>query len=462
MKKLLVLGPQEIQTGLWKIGKAAGLLWEEGNNVVFKDNGFRRSGGALQQGTSLNDQARDIAQAYISGTGAKRIYFGTDTDMELYELLAGVWTKSVLHTWATAGQYADLETWGTWLVGTNGVNPVQVWKNTGVAAALAGVPFSKARVLKRKTPFLIAMNTNNIGDTGIEWSSDSDIEAWTPTLANKAGNYNLRDMDSEILAAEDLGDRVALYSRNSMGVGTFTGGGNVWNWKRVLSGIGAVSRRSVVSLDPFNYGLMQGGVFKTDGNSFAWVDEPAMQKYIKDTADWTKAALFWGFSDAILKTVNFSFLNSDDDWLQVVYYPDNNLWTKGSAQITAGARKEVFGYPIIATEDLQVGTWQESSQFFSLDIPYSLKTKPLDFGERSIYKLLQLIRVDGQWTAGRIRVQELQHPEDTAPKTIIDRDLQRENYFEREGRYFTLEFYGDKPLYVTGIEFFGEPGGVAL
>lgn len=462
MKRLLLLGPQEIQSGIWKVGKAAGLLWEEGNNVVFRANGVERIDGAVAQGPNLSDQVRDIAQAYVSATAAQRAYVGTDTTVDMYERLAGVWSKTALGSWATAGQYADLETWGNWLLATNGVDPVQVWKNTGVLAPLARTPFTRAKIIKRKSPFLLAFNTDNIGDTGVEWSTDSDIEIWTPGTS-RAGNYVIRDLESEIVSVEDIGDRLSVYSRNSLVIGSFVGGANVWGWKRAIGGIGAISRRSVVSLDPFNYGLTQDGIFKTDGNSFVYVDDPQMRRYIKDNADFSKAHLFWGMADSSLKAVSFYFLDIEGVWHSVQYYPDQGFFTKGNLQLTAGARKEVFDYPIVADEGLSLGTWQQSElTHFGAPISSSLKTKPLDFGERSVYKLLQLVRVDGNWVGWNIKVQALQHPEDAAPVTVIDRALERQNYFEFDAPYFTVEFYGTGKWSVTGMEFFGQAGGVAL
>jgi hypothetical protein len=460
MKRLLVLGPQEIQSGIYQIGKAAAVLWQDGRNIVFRDLGFRSAGGATQKSVPLGDQARDIAQAYVSGTLAKRLYFGTDTKVEMHELIGGVWTETDLLTWPTAGQYADLETWGTWLVATNGVDPVKVWKNTGLLVDLAGTPFTRAKIIKRKQPFLLAFNTNNIGDTGVEWSSDSDIENWTPTSANSAGNVVLRDLESAIVAVTDLGPRLAIYSLNTMVIGTFIGAPNVWSWQRAISGIGAISSRSVVTLDPFNYGLTRDGIFKTDGVSSAYVDDPAMLKYIRDTADFSRQNLFWGFADALLKCVTFNFLDINNTWRQVSYYPDQKIFTKGDMQLTAGSPKQVLDYPIVAGENLRFGTWQEGAQIFGADVSWSIKTKPLDFGERSLYKLLQLIRVDGS-PAGSIRVCALDDPEGVET-VVIDQPIVKENYFEFDAPYFTVEFYGTEPPYITGIEFFGEPGGTAL
>jgi hypothetical protein len=462
MKQLLILGPPEIQSGIWKVGKAAGLLWEEGNNVVFRGNGVERVDGAKQQGELLTDQARDIVQAYIPATGAKRVYVATDISVEMYEKVSDTWTKTLLLVWPTAGQYADLETWGNWLVASNGRDPVRLWENGGAFNILTGTPFSKAQIIKRKAVFLLAFNTDNIGETGVEWSTDSDIKVWNPGVS-RAGNYVIRDLESEIKAVEDLGDRLAVYSRNSLVIGTFVGGTNVWGWRRAIGGIGAVSSRSVVSLDPFNYGLTQDGIFKTDGNSFAFVDDPAMVRYIKDTADFSQQHLFWGVADNTLKCVSFNFLDINGSWHQVQYYPEKGFFTKGNFQLTAGAPKSVLDYPVIASEDLKLGTWQQGSKHFGTEVSFNLKTKPLDFGDRSVYKLLQMIRVDGKWKPGiNIRVQELRHPEDPAPKTVIDWPLQNENYFERDARYFTVEFYGNTAWSLTGMEFFGLPGGVAL
>lgn len=458
MKQLMLIDSQAIQSGIWKTAKAAGMLWSEGNNVVFRDQGFRSIQGGLQQSTALADQARDVAQAYVSGT--KRVYFGTDTDLELYSLTSGVWTKTTIGAWPTAGQYADLETWGTWLLGTNNIDPVKVWKNGGGLVNLAGTPFTRARIIKRKQPFIFAFNTNNIGDTAAEWTSDSNPEDWTPSLSNKAGNYNIRDLDSEILAVEDIGNRLAVYSRSAVVLGSYVGGDNVWGWTRGASGIGAVSRRSVVTLDPLNYGLTKDGIFRTDGVSFQYVDDPAMLKFIRDTANFEQEHLFWGMADAVLKAVTFNFLDVDSKWHQVSYYPDTGVFTKGNLQLTAGARKEVFNFPIVASEDLKMGYWQGSPIHFGGNVSWNLQTKPLDFGSRETYKIHQLTRVEGQIGAGvNLRIRSHDDSEDEGV-IIYDKPLVRDNYIEYDSRYFSYEFYGDQPAYVVGMEIFGIAGGV--
>lgn len=326
------------------------------------------------------------------------------------------------------------------------------------AVNLAGTPFTRAKVVKRKEVFLFAFNTNN-GDTRVEWSDASNPENWTIGGASRAGNFDIRDLESEIVAVEDLGPRHAVYSRNSLVLGSFVGGTNAWGWKRAVTGIGAVSNRSVVSLDPFNYGLMPDGIFKTDGVSFTFVDDPAMTKYIKDTADFSKASLFWGFSDAATKTVSFYFLNGDNQWRSLHLYPEKGYFTKGDLQLTAGDEKSVFDFPLVASEDQLVGSWQTADSHFAFPLSYSLKTKPLDFGELSVNKLLNLIEVNGVWSAGaKIKVCALDDPEGTET-VVIDRALEKQNYFEYEAPLFTVEFYGSTPWTMNSMGFYGILGG---
>jgi hypothetical protein len=458
MRQMLVLGPQDIQSGVWKIAKAGGPLWAEGSNVVFRDLGVRSVPGALQQADLMADQTRDIVQANVAGE--RRAYVGTDTDIEMFSLLGGTWSRSVLGTWPTAGQYADLETWGTWLIATNGVDPVKIWKNGGGLVDLAGTPFTKARIVKRASVFLLAFNTDNIGPSAVEWSSDSNPEDWTPSLSNKAGNFNIRDLDSEIVCVADLGSRLAVYSRARMVLGTYIGGTAVWSWVPAVKGIGAVSNRSVVTLDPFNYGLTRDGIFKTDGNSFAWVDDPAMLRYIRQTADFSREELFWGFADTEQKSVGFYFQNSDAAWRSVNYYPETGIFTTGDLSLTAGASKEVFNYPLVTSEGFRFGTWGESQPHFGTPVTWSLKTNPLDFGTRDVYKIHNLTLVEGQWSGANIRIRAHESPED-AGTIFHDAALVRENYADRDAKFLSWELYGSGPFYMTRMEVFGIPGGLA-
>jgi len=462
MKKLLTLDPTAIVSGLYTgVGKAATPLWDEGENIVFRDLGVRRIAGATPiMATPETSTIRAMLQGYSAGK--QRQYIGTNTKLTLKERTAGVWAHTDLYTWQTASDYAQLETWGNWLVGTNNVDPPVVWKNAGSAAAILGIPFTRARILRRKSPYLLAFNTSN-GEDKVEWCNTSNIEQWTPG-AGGAGNNTLRDLESEIVAAEGLADNIGVYSTSSLAIGRYVGSPNWWGFKRAIKGIGAVSSKSVVEAGIFHYGMMQNGIFVTDGNSNKWIDDPAMQKWVIDTVNWDQAKYIWGFHDDYLRAVTWYFLNVDLQWQSISYHYDAKVFTKGNLQATAGAPRDSLAVPTIADLAARVNFWQQGNTFRGVDVPFSLKTKPLDFGARDFAKLLQLIKVDGEWDSEvRLRVGQTDNPESIVD-WFHDQPMVQHNYFpeEREAPYFVVEFYGSKAAYITGIEFYGIPGGVIL
>lgn len=463
MRKLLTLDPTAIQTGIYLgPGKAARPLWAEGENIVFRDLGARRIKGAdriLPAHTSPST-IRSLLQGYSAGK--QRVFVGNDTKLELLEKSAGLWAASDLYTWPTATDYIQLETWGNWLVATNNINPPVVWKNGGVTAAIAGIPFTRARILRRMSPFLLAFNTSN-GENMVEWCSESNIESWAPGVG-RAGNNTIRDLESEIIAVEPLGERIGVYSTSGLAIGTFVGGTSVWGFKRRLSGIGGVSSKSIIEQGPFHYGLMQNGIFKTDANSFVMIDDPAVQKWLVDTVNWDQSKYIWGYHDQILRAVTWYFLNIDLQWRSISYHYDSGLFTKGNLQATAGAPMASLTLPVIGDIDRKVDLWQQGETFRGADVSFSLRSKPLDFGNREVAKLVQMVKVDGSWDATcRLRIAQLDTPEGT-PDWFHDGLLAQHNYLpeEREAPYFQFEFYGSKAWYVSGMEFYGQAGGVIV
>lgn len=461
MDKLLLLGPQEIQSSI-----AAGLtpaavpVWADADNLVFAELGIKSLRGAdtLFRPTSTVraiKQGREYLQL--------RAYIGTETDVWMHTNQLGISADTQLLVWPTAGDYVNLETWGTWLIMNNGIDPVYVWKNTGVPAPLAGTTFSQAKIILRRSPHLLAFNTDN-GEAMYEWSHFSDIETWVPAPANDAGNLVIRDLESGINAAVPLGARIAAYGSASMSIISYLGRPNIFGHAPGPRGIGAVSAKSIVAQGPYNYGMMQNGVFKTDGNSFGWIDDPLMTKWLRTTCNWDMAKYIWAFHDDYLRVIHWFFLDDNLTWHNLVFHYDANMLTKGNIQATAAAERESWEVPIVAGADRRVGLWQQGDLINEVRPAFFIRSKPLDFGDRSTSKIIQLVRADGQWNENtRMRVGCLSGP-NGSPEWYYDEAFVEKNYFadERDATYHVVEIYGDREFLVTGLEFFGKAGGVQI
>jgi len=465
MKKLLTLEPTHIQSGLYSaVGKAAVPLWHEGQNIVFKDLGVRRIDGATEvlDAYVAPTQVRAMLQGYA--TGKPRVYVASNTKIQMLERTAGVWASSDIYTWPTATAYASIESWGTWLLGTNNINPPVLWKNTGAAAALPAAAPAKARILRRAKNFMMAFNTD-MGEDAVEWAAPQDVEMWNPAGSPVgAGNNFIRDLEGEIVAAELLGDRIGVYSPGVLAIGTYVGSPNYWGFKRAIRGIGAISPKSIVEAGVFHYGLMQNGIFKTDGNSHMFIDDPAMQRWVIKNVNWDQASEIWGYHDDVLRAVTWYFLTVDLVWRSVSYHYDNGLMTKGNLQAVAGAPRSSLQVPVIADPERGVSFWQQGTSYRGVDISFSLTSKPLDFGVRDYSKIVQLVKVDGSWDSScRLRVGALATPEGT-PEWFHDAPLVTENYLpeERDTPYTVLEFSGSKDWYMTGLESYGVVGSISL
>lgn len=467
MQNLLTVDPPLIQSSVYPgLIEAATPFWKEGRNIAFRDNGIRKvkGGSEVRPGYQAGQTIRAMVQSF--NNARRRLYVSTNTQIQLIEKLADNTTVTLdIGNWPTAGVYSQLETWGAWLVATNGIDPVKVWKNgaANTLANLANTPFTKAKIIKRKSPYLLAFNTSN-GETMVEWCHTSDIENWAITAATEAGNFSIRDLESGIQAVVELGDRLAVYSNSSLVLGTLVGRPNVFGWRKVLSGIGAVSPRSVVTQGAFNFGLTFNGIFQTDGNQYKWIDDPVAQRWIIDNVDWNKVAEIHGWHDDYLRLVSWFFIDKGNNPQIISYHYESGQFLTGNLAVTAVAARDSWDVPIFAGPLRKPLLWQQADDYEGTNPAFYLRTKPLDFGARDRFKILNMVRVDGVWDLDTdFRVGAVMDPEGE-PEWFHSGKLKRENYFadEREATYFVVEFSGTKNFHMTGMEFFGVPGGLAL
>jgi len=282
-------------------------LWRDGRNVVFTSTGVRKAKGSTlllsagagattsepKSGTS--SAIRGLVESYING---KRVIAYGDTSSwyryvedEASAFRIGTNLPGLANeTSGTAASIWSIVNWGNWYVASNGVARPQLYTgssnveataggvlNTSAAWSTAGVD-ARAEILYRYTPHLLAFNTAR-GQNHFCWCHTDDIEQWSANAGNTAGDITVRDMDSPIRAAVALGDRIAVYTDNSMYLVTYLGSPFYFGIQPALSGVGAVSKNSIVSVGRKNYGLSKDGFFVTDGVTYKYIDEPDIRSW---------------------------------------------------------------------------------------------------------------------------------------------------------------------------------------
>lgn len=466
MKKLWESSPQLILSGLG-LGLQPPIvpLWADGREVVFA-NGAVKTVPANDEIFDFDEEPLDAAQSftlgrkrlYLATTGGVYRYVGPQTEYEVPALLA---------TQDPAGFFQQILTlpmtrctllpWGDWIISSDGLAPVKIDANTGTMGNLAGTPFAYARVIGKYQAHMFAADTDLSGRR-VYWSAIDDPETWTPSLDNDAGSNPCRDLDSRIRAFADIGPNMAVYSQDQMIAVRYIGGNNVFYFAPALRGIGAVSSRSIISINRYNWGLTKRGIFQTDGVEHYYVDEPLIRKWLRENINWSLSTLIQGYHDESAQEVCWCVPLTSGDFVTISYGYISKAFTLKHAGARFGREADVF-------DDVILGFSRSVTLTHTGTTPASyVETKPLDCGSREIEKLFQMFTFDATWT-GAVSVSFAYgaNPFDTF--TYEDtQDLATEVYVPGGNRSanfvkFKIEAAAGASFELSGFQIHGEAAG---
>lgn len=320
--RLLAVHANELGSGLSpsEPGRAAP-FWKQGRNVVFNDGHVASElGQSIMFFTQQQEPITGIKSTNIDGVPV--VFFGTLTSLYRWDEVNGVvdltrvdglsakvpYTGTVHNPW----QWAR---WGSWMVASNGVDPVQVYKNTGKFVALAA-PFTFAKLLYSLDTHLLVLNTSD-GDNIVKWSDLDNIEEWATTVSNDAGEKSMRNLDSGIISVEKLGDTIVAYTNNEAFAVNYIGRPYVFGTQFLMEGFGPAGINSVAVVDKRHFGFGRASVWVTDGLSVNYIQSPAMFDFLyRDQAtryDKERPELVLGFHDRIKSSVCFYYATEDSD-----------------------------------------------------------------------------------------------------------------------------------------------------
>lgn len=433
---LIKVGPAGPMTSGFKpsVDPESAEFWLSGMNVAFRKQGIEKTPGYIEV-VDVNDSIYEIQQELIDGR--QTVYLGGARKVYKWDSSFGL---VPFWQFPSAGAAVRIQTWGSYAILTNGVDTVKLWKD-GAIESIANLPFAWAKVLHRSNVHMLAANTSN-GSNRIEWCAASNIEDWVPTRANSAGNYTIRELAGEIKAMVSLSAAIAVYSPEKLVVGSYSGRPFTFNFDRsVLTGIGAVGGRSIVSVGDRNYGMGRQGIFATDGVSFEYADEPDIQQWVRDNVDFTQGEKVVGYYNGLLEAVVWHFPSTNGGYGSVPYYYKKKVFGPDSSiAVTGVAERLVFDTPIavIGGKFVYLNSGVDAG---SSAIAASAMTKPLDAAQPSLRKLYDYLRITGEWTGGTVRLGALEDPNDLdSIEWFYSAALAREHFFERDTPYIVAEF----------------------
>lgn len=464
-KLIEITASKGINTGIFPSAEDTAGGWGDARNAWFKDLHIEHMPGQQKIANVLTKKPRAMAQAYVAGN--RRIYF--EDGGNITYLNNGVGSTLEVGTLNPDSTSFWLEPYGEWLIASDNVSQLQLWKGAGSFIPIAVGQFVTAKIVKKLAQHVIAYSTD-VFPNGFHWCSASDPEDWVPTTINSARNLPIRNLDSDIMCVADLNGGHAVYSRAYMLQVSYLGASEWFGTPAApLSGIGAGSKYSVVSLGKFNWGLCRGGIFVTDGQGFQYVDRPAIDRWIQEEIDWGRESEIVGYFDEKLLLILWSvpLLTGEKTVIAVdpkdrstIIAAKSKLFTFAAGDYGAALHREIMDYPIIAKAD---GIYLTSVNGTTMEDFY-LQGGLYDAGDHSFVKTWETARFEGTIADAEVRFGFTDSPHldsvewhDWAPMT-----------FEfplpggpRESIYLAVEMRSKTTFRLSGFTMWGQGAGKA-
>lgn len=365
---------------------------------------FDEGGGGTGPLVSPATKAIRGLMAYRLSTGLPRTVFGTvnkiwkwDGGLTADEVQAGLTghpdEQASVGVEAT---FISLTNWGDWFVATNNIDPIKIYKTGASMTNLIGTPPTRAKLLAKLGPHVIAFNIP-LGANYMAWCAEDDIEEWDVAVKPTAGNLPIRDLENPIEAVVPLGETLAIYSRNEMQVLSYLGGIFQFGSRPMVEDIGALSNNSVVSIGPRNFGLYFNSIFQTDGFSKATITDREFARWFQKHVNLSQKTKIVGWHEAKLNQIRWAIPidGSNTPNFQLGYNYSNGAFSFYDQSITMAYPPGVFDFATVGTPSGKL-FWTESSDETMFDggpINSYLISKPLHLDAPSGWKTLQYINL---------------------------------------------------------------------
>ncbi|KKM85137.1 hypothetical protein LCGC14_1292130, partial [marine sediment metagenome] len=140
------------------------------------------------------------------------------------------------------------------------------------------------------------------------WSNNGDFQiatGFTAGVNDTSGSMLLPDSQGAILKLKNLGDRLAVYSENSIGLFSFIGGNFIFSYEQVLRETRLLSPRGIANLGPFHIYVSVENFFLFDGTRLLRTVGDAVQKDFQANVKLDLANQAFAFLDSPVNEIYF-------------------------------------------------------------------------------------------------------------------------------------------------------------
>jgi hypothetical protein len=469
-------------------------LWEVGENIHFTDLGVEKiSGWSKIIDTGNGEPIRGMVQI-IENTSDPIVYAGDLTNLYRVDVEDGTITNvgsgyslsidSGGSIWDTGTSTWDAGTtvwdagivqadhwsmvnYGSFIMATSGADAPQIKKTAGPFTSMlteSNMDVTTVEIFVKRGPHVLGFNTST-SDREFIWSAADDVDDWVASTSNLAGQLEIRELKTPIIAAVPLGNRIAVYGSDQMYLVNYLANDLVFGYQPALNGIGAVSKHSVVPVGRKNYGLSEQGFFVTDGVDFEYIDEPAMRKYYQNNAGTGQLAKTIGFHSEADNQIRWYFpTDSSAITRGVTYNYRKGTWAVIVNDRSAGDERRIFPTPISGSETGSIYSEAAGTNAGTEAMVAWVRTKPMKISTADAVKELDSVRIgfNGQGLQYRIGWAETEDGTVTwTPYASMATGFDFHN-LRTAGRWLLFELYSNTlnaEWEVQAVEFIGRMEG---
>jgi hypothetical protein len=266
---------------------------------------------------------------------------------------------------------------GRFLIMTNGVDAPRFWDGSGTAMTVLGSAsatfsinypnFFTCKTLGMFYNHLVMANvtTGTVGNTTdhprrVIWSDIGSLNEW---VTGTSGEAEIIDSDGSLQKLLPLGDRMVLYSEDSIGVISYIGGDVIYGFEQVIRDTRLTGPRAIVNIGPFHLFASQQDIYLFDGTKMARPMGMAVRNEYREVLDVEHRNRCSAFLDAPKRHVYWIIPTYTDPIVYVLEYdvfdPQNFKWSR----LSYNDRPVSFGYASRNTTDL----WNSETNMAWLD-----------------------------------------------------------------------------------------------
>jgi len=196
-------------------------------------------------------------------------------------------------------------------------------------------------------------------DMFIRFSDQEDINDYTATAINSAGDFRLQD-GTKIIGAIKAKETILVFTDNALYTMKFIGAPFTFGFEQVGTNCGLIGKNAVVEQDGVAYWISNNGFFMYDGTVKSL--PCSVEDFVYDDFDTTKGQQVYAGLNNLYTEIVWYYPSSSSDYNDkyVIYNYGENVWYTGTEARTSWIDGIVYPKPFATKYDSSaVGTFPE-------------------------------------------------------------------------------------------------------